>query len=158
MSTAVVVDMGTMRRRGGGYIGIVTGVTSDGDPNITAGNHLVAVREAVYPRSRRLEGVDLLEPIQPAKSPCPGWACNEPQTDPPSARIATAAKPAAVYERRISNTSSIRAAAARYRRGRWPERPSGTRRCSVSEPLSSSKTMLHDVVAAMCSPARKVHF
>jgi hypothetical protein len=33
-------------------------------------------------------------------------------------------------------------AAPRSRRARSPERPSGTRRCSVSEPFSSSKTVL----------------
>lgn len=41
-----------MHRRGGGHVGIVTGVTKDGDPVIISGNHNHKVREAVYPRRR----------------------------------------------------------------------------------------------------------
>jgi uncharacterized protein (TIGR02594 family) len=42
----------TMGRRGGGHVGIVTGVTAAGDPIIISGNHGRMVREAVYPRDR----------------------------------------------------------------------------------------------------------
>jgi uncharacterized protein (TIGR02594 family) len=41
-----------MSRRGGGHVGIVSGVDGDGNPVIISGNHLNRVREAVYPRSR----------------------------------------------------------------------------------------------------------
>lgn len=46
----------TLRRRGGGHVGIVTGVTADRDPIVISGNHGnrsvgYAVREAVYPSS-----------------------------------------------------------------------------------------------------------
>lgn len=40
-----------MHRRGGGHVGIVTGV-ADGGVVVISGNHLGAVREAVYPRNR----------------------------------------------------------------------------------------------------------
>jgi len=41
-----------MGRRGGGHVGIVSGVASSGDPIIISGNHAGRVREAVYPRRR----------------------------------------------------------------------------------------------------------
>lgn len=41
-----------MSRRGGGHVGIVSGVDSSGDPIVISGNHDNRVREAVYPRSR----------------------------------------------------------------------------------------------------------
>jgi uncharacterized protein (TIGR02594 family) len=41
-----------MGRRGGGHVGVVTGVDSAGNPIIISGNHNGRVREAVYPRQR----------------------------------------------------------------------------------------------------------
>lgn len=41
-----------MSRRGGGHVGIVSGVTASGDPIIISGNNAGRVREAVYPRGR----------------------------------------------------------------------------------------------------------
>lgn len=41
-----------MRRRGGGHVGVVSGVTSDGDPIIISGNSSGRVQERVYPRQR----------------------------------------------------------------------------------------------------------
>lgn len=42
----------TMRRKGGGHVGIVSGFTRRGDPVVISGNHGGRVREAVYPRER----------------------------------------------------------------------------------------------------------
>jgi uncharacterized protein (TIGR02594 family) len=42
----------TMGRRGGGHVGIVSGIDKSGDPIVISGNHGGRVREAVYPRSR----------------------------------------------------------------------------------------------------------
>ena len=44
--------LAVMARRGGGHVGVVSGVTADGNPVIISGNHGHRVREAVYPRSR----------------------------------------------------------------------------------------------------------
>lgn len=41
-----------MGRRGGGHVGVVSGVTPDGDPILISGNHNHVVAESVYPRSR----------------------------------------------------------------------------------------------------------
>jgi uncharacterized protein (TIGR02594 family) len=41
-----------MSRRGGGHVGIVTGIDSNGNPIIISGNHNHTVAEAVYPRGR----------------------------------------------------------------------------------------------------------
>lgn len=41
-----------MGRRGGGHVGIVTGIDSNGNPIIISGNHNHTVAEAVYPRGR----------------------------------------------------------------------------------------------------------
>jgi uncharacterized protein (TIGR02594 family) len=41
-------------RRGGGHVGIVSGVTAGGDPIVISGNNAGRVREAVYPRGRVL--------------------------------------------------------------------------------------------------------
>jgi uncharacterized protein (TIGR02594 family) len=40
------------RRRGGGHVGIVSGVTAAGDPVVISGNHGGRVRESVYRKSR----------------------------------------------------------------------------------------------------------
>jgi len=39
-------------RRGGGHVGVVTGVDPNGNPIVVSGNHNDTVAEAVYPRSR----------------------------------------------------------------------------------------------------------
>jgi uncharacterized protein (TIGR02594 family) len=39
-------------RRGGGHVGVVSGVDANGNPIIVSGNHNHTVAEAVYPRSR----------------------------------------------------------------------------------------------------------
>ncbi len=41
-----------MRRKGGGHVGVVTGVDASGNPIIVSGNHNRTVAEAVYPASR----------------------------------------------------------------------------------------------------------
>jgi uncharacterized protein (TIGR02594 family) len=41
-----------MARRGGGHVGIVSGVDAQGNPILISGNNRRAVREATYPRSR----------------------------------------------------------------------------------------------------------
>jgi uncharacterized protein (TIGR02594 family) len=41
-----------MSRRGGGHVGVVSGVDSKGNPIIISGNHRRTVAEAVYPRGR----------------------------------------------------------------------------------------------------------
>lgn len=41
-----------MSRRGGGHVGIVSGVDAKGNPIVVSGNHGHRVAEAVYPRSR----------------------------------------------------------------------------------------------------------
>lgn len=43
-----------MGRRGGGHVGVVSGVTATGDPVVISGNNGGRVREAVYPRGRVL--------------------------------------------------------------------------------------------------------
>jgi uncharacterized protein (TIGR02594 family) len=41
-----------LRRQGGGHVGIVTGVDSNGNPIVISGNHNHRVAVATYPRSR----------------------------------------------------------------------------------------------------------
>jgi uncharacterized protein (TIGR02594 family) len=41
-----------MTRRGGGHVGVVSGVDANGNPIIVSGNHNHTVAESVYPRSR----------------------------------------------------------------------------------------------------------
>ncbi|MEJ2376775.1 MAG: TIGR02594 family protein [Pseudolabrys sp.] len=41
-----------MRRRGGGHVGVVSGIDANGNPIIVSGNHNHTVAESVYPRSR----------------------------------------------------------------------------------------------------------
>ncbi len=41
-----------MSRRGGGHVGVVSGIDASGNPIIISGNHAGRVREAVYPRGR----------------------------------------------------------------------------------------------------------
>ena len=41
-----------MGRRGGGHVGVVSGVDAKGNPIIVSGNHGRKVAEAVYPRGR----------------------------------------------------------------------------------------------------------
>lgn len=41
-----------MGRRGGGHVGVVSGVTPKGDPVVISGNHSHTTAESVYPRSR----------------------------------------------------------------------------------------------------------
>lgn len=41
-----------MGRRGGGHVGVVTGVDPNGNPIILSGNHNRTVAESVYPRGR----------------------------------------------------------------------------------------------------------
>lgn len=41
-----------MGRRGGGHVGVVSGVDANGNPIIVSGNHNHTVAESVYPRSR----------------------------------------------------------------------------------------------------------
>lgn len=51
LSGPQVGAIAVMHRRGGGHVGIVTGTVPEGVV-IISGNHLGAVREAVYPRNR----------------------------------------------------------------------------------------------------------
>jgi uncharacterized protein (TIGR02594 family) len=41
-----------MSRRGGGHVGVVSGIDANGNPIIVSGNHNHTVAETVYPRSR----------------------------------------------------------------------------------------------------------
>lgn len=41
-----------MGRRGGGHVGVVSGITAAGDPVIISGNHSRRVAETVYPLRR----------------------------------------------------------------------------------------------------------
>jgi uncharacterized protein (TIGR02594 family) len=41
-----------MRRRGGGHVGVVSGVDPNGNPIVISGNHNRTTAESVYPRSR----------------------------------------------------------------------------------------------------------
>jgi uncharacterized protein (TIGR02594 family) len=41
-----------MNRRGGGHVGVVSGIDPNGNPIIVSGNHNHTVAEAVYPRGR----------------------------------------------------------------------------------------------------------
>ena len=41
-----------MGRRGGGHVGVVSGVDANGNPIVISGNHNNTVAESVYPRSR----------------------------------------------------------------------------------------------------------
>jgi uncharacterized protein (TIGR02594 family) len=41
-----------MYRRGGGHVGVVSGIDPNGNPIIVSGNHNNTVAESVYPRSR----------------------------------------------------------------------------------------------------------
>jgi uncharacterized protein (TIGR02594 family) len=41
-----------MHRRGGGHVGVVSGIDADGNPIVVSGNYGNRVREAVYPRGR----------------------------------------------------------------------------------------------------------
>jgi uncharacterized protein (TIGR02594 family) len=41
-----------MGRRGGGHVGVVSGIDANGNPIIVSGNHNHTVAESVYPRGR----------------------------------------------------------------------------------------------------------
>ena len=41
-----------MSRRGGGHVGVVSGLDGNGNPIIISGNHGHRVAESVYPRGR----------------------------------------------------------------------------------------------------------
>jgi uncharacterized protein (TIGR02594 family) len=41
-----------MRRKGGGHVGVVSGIDPNGNPIIVSGNHNRTVAESVYPASR----------------------------------------------------------------------------------------------------------
>jgi uncharacterized protein (TIGR02594 family) len=41
-----------MGRRGGGHVGVVSGIDANGNPIIVSGNHNHTVAESVYPRRR----------------------------------------------------------------------------------------------------------
>ncbi len=41
-----------MGRRGGGHVGVVSGIDSNGNPILVSGNHRHRVMEAAYPRGR----------------------------------------------------------------------------------------------------------
>jgi uncharacterized protein (TIGR02594 family) len=44
--------LAVMSRRGGGHVGVVSGVDSKGNVIVVSGNHNNTVAESVYPRSR----------------------------------------------------------------------------------------------------------
>jgi uncharacterized protein (TIGR02594 family) len=48
----VIGAIAVLTRRGGGHVGIVTGVTEDGNPILVSGNFRHRVAEAVYPQRR----------------------------------------------------------------------------------------------------------
>lgn len=51
-TTLHVGAIAVMSRRGGGHVGVVSGVAASGDPIVISGNNGNRVREAIYPRSR----------------------------------------------------------------------------------------------------------
>lgn len=53
-TTMRVGAIAVLKRRGGGHVGIVSGITPSGDPIVISGNHNRRVAESVYPRSRVL--------------------------------------------------------------------------------------------------------
>jgi uncharacterized protein (TIGR02594 family) len=52
VSTPQVGAIAVMGRRGGGHVGVVSGVDPNGNPIIVSGNHNHTVAESVYPASR----------------------------------------------------------------------------------------------------------
>lgn len=52
LSGPQVGAIAVMSRRGGGHVGVVSGIDANGNPIIISGNHGHRVAEAVYPRSR----------------------------------------------------------------------------------------------------------
>ena len=51
-------SIAVMGRRGGGHVGVVSGIDANGNPIIVSGNHNHTVAEAVYPRSRIIAYVE----------------------------------------------------------------------------------------------------
>jgi uncharacterized protein (TIGR02594 family) len=47
-----VGSIAVMYRRGGGHVGVVSGIDANGNPILVSGNYGNRVREAVYPRGR----------------------------------------------------------------------------------------------------------
>lgn len=58
LSGPAVGAIAVMSRRGGGHVGVVSGVTAAGDPIVISGNHNRRVVDSVYPRGRILTYVD----------------------------------------------------------------------------------------------------
>ncbi len=54
VSDPQVGAIAVMGRRGGGHVGVVSGVDANGNPIVISGNHNNTVAESVYPRSRIL--------------------------------------------------------------------------------------------------------
>jgi uncharacterized protein (TIGR02594 family) len=52
ISSPRVGAIAVMRRRGGGHVGVVSGIDANGNPILISGNHNHTVAEAVYPRGR----------------------------------------------------------------------------------------------------------
>jgi uncharacterized protein (TIGR02594 family) len=52
VSTPQVGAIAVMGRRGGGHVGVVSGIDPNGNPIIVSGNHNRTVAESVYPRGR----------------------------------------------------------------------------------------------------------
>lgn len=52
MSGPQVGAIAVIGRRGGGHVGVVSGIDSNGNPIVVSGNHNRTVAESVYPRSR----------------------------------------------------------------------------------------------------------
>lgn len=48
----VVGAIAVMGRKGGGHVGVVSGIDPNGNPIVISGNHRRSVAETVYPRSR----------------------------------------------------------------------------------------------------------
>ena len=52
LSGPQVGAIAVMGRRGGGHVGVVSGIDPNGNPIVVSGNHNRTVAESVYPRSR----------------------------------------------------------------------------------------------------------
>jgi uncharacterized protein (TIGR02594 family) len=52
LSGPQVGAIAVMGRRGGGHVGVVSGIDASGDPIVVSGNHRHRVAESVYPRGR----------------------------------------------------------------------------------------------------------
>jgi hypothetical protein len=112
------------RGRRGGHVGVVSGVTSNGDPIIISGNHNKRVGEATYPRARVIAFVmptgERPTTIQMAARSGPNRATADVSMDSPITELLAAIE--AEQRRADSRPQSPRAPAARPPQPQAPQR------------------------------------